>query len=220
VPGYLNFTPAGICARVLSKLAVERPASGLFEYFSDYLRLTELRMTNYILPGILTLCLLAGFRPVAAQNPVEETEYKIQSIYIFNFVKYIQWPDEYNTGDFHISVLGETGLDKEIENLASYKNQVGRTIVVQKINDISKLSPKCHILFIAPGSSQLLSKALQKLAGKPTLIITNQDGLCRAGSLINFVYEEGKPRFEMNTKAVERNRLKCAQQLKAFAILI
>ena len=178
------------------------------------------------LPNLLAFCvvwtILGLFQGQAAwaQSKVEATETKIHSIFIYNFTKYINWPEEYNKGDFIIGVLGEADLTDELYKMAKVKNVGNRRMVIKKYAEVSKIESRCHILFIPSGSSHLLSSALKKTKGQPTLVITHKDGLGRAGSLINFVSSNGKLRFEINLNALEKNGLKCAQQLKNLAIVI
>ncbi len=153
-------------------------------------------------------------------NPAEAT-YKVQSIFIYNFTKYIQWPGEYNTGDFIIGVLGETKLDSELEKMAAAKTVNGRKIVIRKYTAITEADKKCHILFLAAESSDLLNSVIQKTKDTPTLVVTERDGATKFGSLINFVSDKtGKPRFEMNLSAFEKSRLKYDSKLKSVAIAI
>ena len=155
-----------------------------------------------------------------AQGKPEETENKVYSIFIYNFTKYINWPEEYNKGEFIIAVLGETDLSEEFSKMAKIKNVGNRRMVIKKYATVNDIEEKCHILFIPTKNSSLLSATLKKTKGQPTLIITHKDGLGRAGSLINFVSSSGKFRFELNLSALEKNGLKCAQQLKTLAIVI
>jgi hypothetical protein len=173
-----------------------------------------------LLGCLVLLCGLLSSQEVYAQGKVEETENKVHSILIYNFTKYINWPEEYNKGDFIIGVLGETDLVGELQKMAKEKNVSNRRMVIKKYSSVNDIDSKCNILFIATGSSNLLSSALRKTQGHPTLVISHKDGLGRAGSLINFVSSNGKYRFEINLNAMDQNGLKCAQQLKTLAILI
>ncbi len=170
---------------------------------------------------MLFIVVLVGCTHVAtAQNNFKKPENRVQSIYIYNFTKYIQWPEEYNTGDFVIGVLGETDLVEELQKLAREKKVNGRTILIKKYASLDNIDKKCCILYIASTSSNLLSNALQKTTGRSTLIITQKDGLGKIGSFINFVSVNGKPKFEINVSALERGKLRCTQQLMTIAIVI
>lgn len=166
------------------------------------------------------LLICSSMTKLQAQQSFEDTRYQVYSIFIYNFTKYIQWPDEYNSGEFIIGVFGETKLIKELDKLAQLRNVNGRKIVVKTYNSIKEVDAKCHILFIDVTQSNNLSDVLEKTKTRSMLIVTNKDGLGKTGSLINFTTLEGKPTFEMNVSAIEKRNLKFAQQLKTLAIVI
>ncbi len=170
---------------------------------------------------ILTLLLWSlRFLEVQAQSRPSEATHKVQTIFIYNFTKYIRWPDEYNTGNFTIGVLGDTQLNGELTKMAATKTANGRRIVVKSYKDVREVDKMCHILFIAAEKNDLLNAVLQKTTGTSTLVVTEKDGAARFGSLINFVSDRGKPGFEMNLSAFERSRLKFDSKLKSAAIAI
>lgn len=171
---------------------------------------TKQEMKKLVLIGVL---ILAG-HAVLAQN------YQTQSVYIFSFTKYILWPEDRNTGDFEILVLGDTPLLTEL-NAMSEKKKVagGRAIKVTRINSPSEVK-KCHILIIPSGSTSMFAEAITKVADQPVLIVTDQQGMGQKGSSINFVQKEGRMAFEMNQSSLNSRKLKAAIELSRLAIII
>ncbi|MBC7923668.1 MAG: YfiR family protein [Ferruginibacter sp.] len=168
-----------------------------------------------------TVLWLFGWSQYAPAQPrPEETENKVHTIFIYNFTKYINWPEEYNKGDFVIGVLGETDLLGELQKMAKEKSVSNRKMVIKRYHNLDEVDQRCHILFISTPSSGQLSSVLRKTKGRPTLVITQKDNLGRAGSPINFVSVNGRYKFEINLNVLEQYGLKCAQQLKTIAIMI
>ena len=60
--------------------------------------------------------------------------YKMHTVFIFSFTRYIQWPDAYNGGDFEILVLGDSPIVDELKSMAQVKKVGDRAIKVTKIN--------------------------------------------------------------------------------------
>jgi hypothetical protein len=166
-------------------------------------------MNRLILSGFLVF----SFFGLCAQN------YQLHSVFIYSFARYIQWPEEASTGDFHILVLGESPILPELNNLAGKKKVGDRTIQVSRINSTSELR-KCNILFIPADNSALLSEVLTKLGDAPTLIVTEQAGLGTKGSNINFILRDGKLAFELNSNSLVKRKLKPSTDLTRIAILI
>lgn len=182
-----------------------------------------LEKRNYmknILFSFIIMMLCSNTYPTIAQADIHEAENKVHSVFIYNFIKYVQWPEDYSTGDFTIGILGDTNLDEELQKLAAIKTVNGRKISIKKYKDVGSIEKKCNILFLTSESSTLLSDVLKKINGNSTLLITHKEGLGKFGSLINFVSENGRYRFEINITAFEKSKLKFEQQLKAVAILI
>lgn len=152
-------------------------------------------------------------------NPGDLT-YKIQSVYIYNFIKEIQWPPEYSQGNIIIGVFGNSDIEDDLQALAATRTANNRKIVVKKYANVSEIDRNCHVLYLATNYYSELSGVLQRLKGSSTLVITHKEGAARFGSLLNFVTEKGKPRFEMNLTAFDKSRLKYTQQLKSVAISV
>lgn len=145
--------------------------------------------------------------------------YQLQSVFIYSFTRYIVWPDEYNSGDFEILVLGESPLIAELKTMAEKKKVGDRSIKVTKINSPSEFR-KSHIIIVTSEKSSSLDEVLGKVSAQPTLIVTDQPGLGAKGSVINFVIKNGKMAFEMNQANLTKHKLKAASELSRLAIII
>lgn len=145
--------------------------------------------------------------------------YKMHSVFIFSFTRYIQWPDAYNGGDFEILVLGDSPILSELKAMAQAKKVGDRTIKVTKINSPSEIR-KCNILFIPAAKSTEISEVLGKVTSQSILVVTEEPGLGAKGSNVNFITKDGKLAFELNQGAASRQGLKVSNELSRLAILI
>jgi hypothetical protein len=154
-----------------------------------------------------------GFSVSHAQN------YKLHSLFIFSFTRYVQWPETHSQGDFEIVVLGETPLVDELKTMAQAKKVGDRNIKITKINTIADLK-KCNILFIPSAKSSQIAEILTKVNAQPILVVTEETGLGAKGSNINFITKDGKLAFELNQTTVTKQNLKVSNELSRLAILI
>ena len=145
--------------------------------------------------------------------------YKLHSVYIYGFTRYVIWPEEFNKDDFEIVVLGETPLTEELKLLSASKKVGDRPIKITQINSPSEIK-KCNILFISAARSADLGGVISKVNNQPILIITEEAGLGAKGSHINFIMKEGKLAFELNQAATAKHNLKISNTLSGMAILI
>jgi len=61
---------------------------------------------------------------------------------------------------------------------------------------------------------------MQKVSGKPTLIITDQPGLAEKGASINYITIDGAQKFEINRMNIEKAGLKINSFLLSLGIVI
>lgn len=145
--------------------------------------------------------------------------YKLHTLFIFSFTRYVQWPDAYNQGDFEILVFGDSPITEELRAMAQAKRVGDRPIKVTKINSPAEIR-KCNILFIPASKSEFLTEIMDKINTQSILVVTEEAGLAAKGSDINFIMKDGKLAFELNQSAVTRQNLKVSIELSRLAILI
>ncbi len=145
--------------------------------------------------------------------------YKLHTLFIFSFTRYVQWPDAYNQGDFEILVLGDCPVIEDLKAMAQAKKVGDRTIKITKINSAAEIR-KCNILFVPATKSAQLPDVLSKVNTQSILVVTEENGLGVKGSNINFIMKDGKLAFELNQSSVARQNLKVSTELSRLAILI
>lgn len=164
-----------------------------------------------------TLVLLFLILTVSAANA--QNNYKLHSLFIFSFTRYVQWPDNYGQGDFEILVLGESPIFDELKTMAQAKKVGDRAIKITRINGVNEIK-KCNILFVPGSKSAQLQEVLSKVNTQSILVITEETGLGAKGSNINFIQKDGKLAFELNQGTLAKQNLKVSNELSRLAILI
>lgn len=160
-----------------------------------------------------------AFSPSTSSQKVD-TNAKIKAVFIYNFTKYIEWPEEYKTGDFTIGILGENeALFQELDKMSKVKKVSNQTLSIKNLEDPSNLGNP-HILYIPEDSTDQLNKALSSLEGKSTLVITEKPGFAKQGAAINFVVEGSRQKFELNKAKIEQRNLKVGSVLERLAVLV
>lgn len=147
------------------------------------------------------------------------TDYKFHTVFIYNFTKYIKWPDDATTGNFVIGVLGKSGIAEPLKEMAASKTVNGKPIEVKIFNNIEDIKG-CHMVFVPSDRSKDIASLRTKLASMPTLIISEKPGLAQQGSDINFIMDSGRWKFEVNQATTEMHSLKISQELIKFALKV
>lgn len=146
---------------------------------------------------------------------------KYQSLFIYNFTKYIKWPDAYNNGKFVIGVIGNSNIYEALTSMASSKKKTatGLVIEVKKYGAVGDID-ECNILFVSENIAGDLGQIVGNTSSKPILIITDSPGMATQGSVINFVEKDGKIKFELNESRASEQGLIVSGSLTSLAIII
>ncbi len=94
-----------------------------------------------------------------------------------------------------------------------------RKILIKHLDNVQDIDT-CQILFISASKKNELDAILKKIEHKNILTISDSEGFAHKGVAINFVIIEGKIKFEINNRALERAGLQVSSQLKKLAILV
>ena len=161
---------------------------------------------------LVVVLAFAGITGVFAQAE------KYQALFMYNFTRYIEWPSNW-TQEFVIGVVGRSSVYDELMSIANGKRVGSQTIVIKKFSNASEVAP-CQILYVSGEVSSRVSELATSLQPKNTLIITSRPGLTEKGAGINFVIDDGKQKFELSRKNVQKSGLKVNNQLADMAMLI
>ena len=145
--------------------------------------------------------------------------HEVYSMMVFNFVKYVQWPDQDKGGEFVIGVVGNNEIYNTLNTWYAGKPKGAKTYVIKKYNSAAEVGD-CQVVFIDKSKSGDFDAINNKVKGKGTLVVTDRNGLGARGSCINFKTVDEKLRFELNQQAINASNLKVAGSLTSMAILI
>ncbi len=150
----------------------------------------------------------------------QETDYKAYTLFIYNFMKYIEWREAQSKGDFVIGVLGDSPVQKELQSLAATKKLKGRNIILKKCNTIEE-TVGCHLIYISSSKSAVVKTIKDQIKDKPVLIVGEREGLAKKGAGLSFVtLDDDELKFDINKKEIEQHQLKISGSLISLGIVI
>ncbi len=159
----------------------------------------------------------AGF---AARDQVS-LEYKLKAAFTFNFIKFIKWPEGFVNGSdsaFTLYVLGAGPINDALSGLDG-KEISGRTIKVREVDDFTEV--KQHgILFVNTTEKYDLPRIVKRTRETGVLTISEMDGFCEQGGIINFLIQDDSVNFEINLVEAKRSGLSISYKLLNQAIKI
>src|SRR5688572_12148261 len=123
---------------------------------------------------LLIVSVIISLIPANEVQAQKDVDYAVHANIIYHFTKYIEWP-ETDTRTFVVGVVGETPLYDELVKVVKNRKAGNRRIEVKSISASSEID--CEILFISEYSSGNVKKIAAKTAGKPVLLVTEEEGL-------------------------------------------
>jgi hypothetical protein len=158
-------------------------------------------------------------------------EYQIKAAFLFNFFKFVDWPEE-KTADsnepFTIGVIGTEPFGKSLEPIKE-KEVKGRKVVIKQIKNLKEKESsknnkdaiealrKCHLLFICSSEKENMVTIIEALKDSSVLTVGETAGFLESGGIINFLMEDKKVCFEINNFAAKQASLKIRSKLLRLA---
>lgn len=153
---------------------------------------------------------LIAMLPAAAQDV--SLEYRVKATYLYNFVKFIEWPAAARTGPVTVCVAGRNPFGTVLEDTLRGEIVRGRPLAARVI-----LEPdaECQVLFIPEGAA---GAYLRSARGMPIVTVGETSDFLELGGIISFVSDGRHVRFAINTDAAERAQLQISSRLLQLAI--
>jgi hypothetical protein len=161
--------------------------------------------------AVLLLAVAAQSRP-AAQDV--STEYRVKAAFLYNFVKFVEWPSRTEPGPIVICVAGRNPFGSILDDTIRGETVRGRTLAARVILEPD---PGCHVTFVPTGASTAYLRAAR---GTPTLTVGESPDFIQQGGLIRFYLDGGTVRFEINRDGAERSGVRISSRLLQLARLV
>jgi hypothetical protein len=149
------------------------------------------------------------------------SEYQIKIAYLFNFAKFVDWPeDAFANSDspFVLGILGDDPFGSAIDAVKG-KTVNGRKLLTNYYKDVRDISA-CQILFISSSESENLLPILRFLRHSKILVVGDTEGFAEQGGVVNFITQNNKVSFEINIDAANRAGLKISSKLLSLAKIV
>jgi len=154
-----------------------------------------------------------------AQSDTRAAEVQIKAAFLYKFGEFVQWPPAAFArpdAPFSIGVLGADDVAAALEHAVAGRTVQGRPVTVRRMRRGESLAG-LHVLFIGQAESSRLAETLAAARGEAVLTVTESENALSSGSIINFVAEDQKVRFDVALPPAERGRLKISSRLLAVA---
>jgi YfiR/HmsC-like len=167
------------------------------------------------------LVLAAALFAIVADAPAQShTEYQVKAAFLYNFARFVEWPAEaFATPDapVQICVMGKNPFGSDLAQIVQGKSVSGHPVTVRSLRRSQEVRG-CHIVFATLSTPARSKTAFIANAPRGILIVGEDPSV--EGTMINFVLENDRVRFEVNNRAAAAAGLKISSKLLSLAIRI
>jgi YfiR/HmsC-like len=164
--------------------------------------------------------------PVSISGSAElsrPAEYELKAAFLYNFIKFTEWPPEQlgkEDAPFIIGVLGKdpfgAALDKVIQGETIHR----KTIVARRFARMDEAAANSHVLFISSSEENNLTGVLRVLSGQSVLTVSEIENFAQRGGVICLKKENNRIVFEINLEAAKGAKLNMNAQLLRLAKIV
>lgn len=177
------------------------------------------RCPEWGLAAVVAAAILATPFAAASQGPQRATDVVLKAAFVYNFVKFAEWPALRTGQAIEVCIVGDDGMAAAFDKTASGKSVSGRVVAMTRPVDASNWSA-CHVLFIADAEARQSAKELSSIRTAPVLTVSDRPGFARGSGLVELYVEDGRMRFAINVDALERSGLQLSSRLLGLAKVI
>jgi uncharacterized protein DUF4154 len=165
-------------------------------------------------PGVRTTVIAVSMSVAAAAGQAQEQtlEFQVQAAYLYNFVKFVEWPAGTLGTVITICTTGNTPVTTALEQIVRDEVVNGHPLAVRTIE-----APEaaCNVVFVPHDVAA--SEYVRSARTAPVLTVGESPDFIAQGGIINFVRDAGMMRFEIDQEAAKRARLQISSRLLRLA---
>jgi hypothetical protein len=148
-----------------------------------------------------------------------QSEYALKAVFVYNFCRFIDWPDSAFASPNEPLIIGIIGddpfgslLNEAVEG-EKYHNRPIRIDHFRTPGDIKR----CHLLFVSHVGAGRLDPILAAVAGKNVVTVSETEDFLNRGGMITLTTEQNRVRLRINPAALHAANLAVSSKLLRVA---
>jgi len=162
--------------------------------------------------------ILAAASAGAQTSPISAHEYQVKAAYLYNFVRFVEWPT--HNGDpkapIVIVVFGRDPFGPALDQAVWGKKVNGRPLKVRRISLFRDVLP-AHLVFLSAQERRRAPELIKAVEGAGVLTVGEADEFLEQGGAVRFATEDNRVRFVINLEAVRSAGLSISSRLLSLA---
>jgi hypothetical protein len=168
--------------------------------------------------SIAAVVCLAFAQPLTAQPQPSRIEANLKAVFLFNFSKYVTWPSvtmgERSPAELRICTTANDGFFALLKSAVQGEDIDGKPLLPVTLEGLDD-ARSCQILYV--GNSQTPDARAWLAAVRNAQVLTVADGPLTDDTVIAFVRDDNRIRFDINRAAASRHGLNISSKLLRLA---
>lgn len=165
---------------------------------------------------VLVFCLFLITASACSGQQGHPTDTQVKAAYLYNFGKFVRFPDASALSSFNICILGRDPFQDALQSAIAGESIGGMPLTVRELTDGNDISA-CRVLYISGAELRRFRPLLAQVRHLPILTVSDGEEFLRQGGIVQFVMVGDRVRFEVNLDAAHQARLDLSSELLKVA---
>ena len=178
----------------------------------------DFRKERYFQALIVSVLLCLSTLVSSSPRP---SEYDVKLAYLYNFTKFMNWPEqlfEHKNSPYVLCIVGNIQIKPDVVKQLQQKTSRNRPIQIRFINEHSSID-KCHVLFITRTINYRSTMQLaQNANGTGTVLVGEVPGFAQDHGIVEFILDDrNRVRIIINLTHAHNQEVSISAQLLEVA---
>ena len=162
-------------------------------------------------------CVLAALVVTPALRAQDATaENNVKAAYLYNFTKFIEWPATAIGDRFRICIVGDRLFSAAVDAIIAGESAQNRPLVRVEPQTTEE-ARACQILYLSRSEPERAARMLAAVRQAPVLTVGDGAQFLEQGGGIRFMLLDGRMRFDIATRPLDRAGLRVSSKLLRVA---
>ena len=163
-----------------------------------------------------------SFMLASAHAAAPVHEYRVKAVFLFNFSRFVEWPESAFAAPgapFVVGVFGHDPFGGELDAVMRGETVDGRPLEVRRVASLAE-AEQCQILFIHRSEEDKLDEVVNALSRQSTLTVSDVAGSAQRGIMVRLVSVEGRIRLRIDLDSARAAQLTISSGLLRSAEIV
>jgi YfiR/HmsC-like len=169
---------------------------------------------------VALLASLIAANGAQAQAPADEAQ--IKAAFVYNFLKFVDWPEtapRRSDDPLVVAIIGEGPTADAVATFLATRRVGDRAIVIRHVSWDQPLAG-VQAAFVNEGDPKRLHHILESASGAAVLSIGESQDFASRGGVIGLVVDDRRVRFDIDADAADAARLRISSKLLALGRVV